>query len=283
MLVDHQECDVVVTAVAPFGCAVDADGHDGFIDQAKHPSWWADVPRAEVGDRMRAVVLDPTRTPARFSALPVDVRIARSLRHTEPLQRLCPAPPPGEVRDVEWAVVEEALGTALPADYKRLVDTHGGGVFAGTIWLLEPDCPEKMYDLLAQTAEREEILARFWEAGEAKPAEILDGDTRLVPWGYAEGSGHVLYWVVRPEVEPEEWTVILHEGRGPYWEAHEASCSQFLLDVVAGTTTSFYFGDDDHDHGDHDDIDAEDRFRFIPGSRFHGGTGGTGVPPADRG
>lgn len=262
MLMDHQECDVVVTAVAPVGCAVDADGHDGFIDRAKHPSWWADVPRAEVGDRMLAVVLDPTRTPARFSALPDDVRIARSLRHTQPLRRLCP--PPGEARSVEWAVVEEAMGTALPADYKRLVDTYGGGVFAGMIWLLEPDCPEKMYDLFAQTAEREENLADFWEAGEAKPAELLDGDTRLVPWGYAEGSGHVLYWLVRPGVEPEEWTVILNEGRGPLWEAHPASCSQFLLEVVAGTTTSLYFSDHD------DDIDPEDRFRFVPGSRPHG-------------
>lgn len=39
MLADHQECDVVDTAVAPAGTAVHADGHDGFIDRTKHPSW----------------------------------------------------------------------------------------------------------------------------------------------------------------------------------------------------------------------------------------------------
>ncbi|MFJ9417769.1 hypothetical protein ACIRPT_26920 [Streptomyces sp. NPDC101227] len=133
MLADHQEYDVVVTAVAPVGTAVHAAGHDGFIVQAKHPSWWSDTPRAAVGDRMRAVVLDATRTPPRFSALPSDMQTARSLRHTEPLVRLCP--PPGGGRTLKWAAVEEALGIALPNDYKRLVPTYGGGLFAGVLWL----------------------------------------------------------------------------------------------------------------------------------------------------
>ncbi|WP_185909285.1 hypothetical protein [Streptomyces sp. WAC01280] len=172
MLIRHHEYDVVVTAVASVGSAVLADGREGFIDQAKHPSWWSDTPRAAAGDRMRAVVLDATRTPPRLSALPSDIRIARSLRHTEPLERLCP---PG---------------------------------------------------------------------------------VRVVPWGYVEGAGHVLYWLVRPGVEPEEWTVILNEGRGPLWEATPVSCSRFVLDVVAGTSSSYYFADVD------EMVDPEDRNRF---------------------
>ncbi|GGS74888.1 hypothetical protein GCM10010222_14940 [Streptomyces tanashiensis] len=261
MLADHQELDVVVTAVASVGIVVRADAYEGFIDQAKHPSWWSEAPRAAVGDRMRAVVLDATRTPPRLSALPSDVRVARSLRHTEPLTRLCPPPAPG--RTVEWAVVEEALGVALPADYKRLVEMYGGGVFAGALWLLEPDCPDAMYDLVAQTAEREEILAELWAAGEDRPPQ-LRGDVRLVPWGYVEGAGHVLYWLVRPGVEPEEWTVVLNEGRGPLWEAHAASCSRFLLDVVAGTTSSYYFTDLD------DPVDQDERTSFAPNAQILG-------------
>ncbi|GEB54737.1 SMI1/KNR4 family protein [Streptomyces gardneri] len=261
MLADHDEYDVVVTGVAPVGALVRTEGYEGFIDQAKHPSWWSDAPRPAVGDRMRAVVLDATRNPARFSALPSDIRTARGLRHTRPLERLCP-PPHDSGRAVEWDAVEEKLGLVLPADYKRLVRTYGGGVFAGLLWLLEPDCPDAMYDLVAQTAEREEILAGLWDMGEEKPSELEAGDVRLVPWGYVEGAGHVLYWLVRPGVEPEEWTVILNEGRGPYWEAHAMSCSRFVLDVVAGTTTSYYFDDID------EIADPEERTLFLPTSRI---------------
>ncbi|RSS41116.1 hypothetical protein [Streptomyces sp. WAC08241] len=80
-LVDHQEADVTVTAVARVGSQVDADGDPGFVDRAKHPSWWsADVPPPRVGDRLRAVVLDDSRTPPRLSALASDIEIARALR-----------------------------------------------------------------------------------------------------------------------------------------------------------------------------------------------------------
>ncbi|MFF7749052.1 hypothetical protein ACFZCP_07295 [Streptomyces sp. NPDC007971] len=267
MLANHQELDVVVTAVASVGVVVHADGQDGFIDdgfidQVKHPSWRSDTPRAEVGDRLRVVVLDASRTPPRLSALPCDIRTARSLCHTEPLVRLCP--PPGEGRTVKWSVVEEALGIALPGDYKRLVEKYGGGLFAGALWLLEPDCPDAMYDLVAQTTQRAEILAGLWDAGEEKPSELDQGGVRLVPWGYAEGGGHFLYWLVRPDVEPEEWTVILNEGRGPLWEAHPVSCSQFLLDVMTGTTSSFYFTDLE------DDPASDDKPRFEPNSQILG-------------
>ncbi|MFK0215648.1 hypothetical protein [Streptomyces sp. NPDC090298] len=262
MLVDHEEYEVVVTAVAPVGAMVrTAAGDEGFVDRAKHPSWWSPTPRAAVGDRMRAVVLDASRTPAPLSALADDVRIARSLRHTTPLTRLCP--PPGEAASVEWGPVEESLGLALSADYRHLVERYGGGLFADTVWLLSPGCPDPFYDLVGQCAERAEDLADLWDAGEDRPDGLRDGD-RLVPWGYVEGAGHVLYWLVRPGTEPEEWPVLLNEGRGPLWEFHPPLCSRFLLDVVAGTTTSYYFTDLD------ELVTPAERTRFLPLARIPG-------------
>ncbi|WP_405696508.1 hypothetical protein [Streptomyces sp. NBC_01185] len=156
------------------------------------------------------------------------------------------------------------MGIAPPADYKQLVRTHGGRLFAGVLHLLEPGCPDATYDVVARTTERAEILAELWAGGEERPPELLEGGTRLAPWGYAEGSGRFLYWLVRPGVEPEEWTVILNEGRGPLREAYPVSCSPFLHDVVAGTTTSSYSTDLD------DVVDPEDRTRFAPNSQILG-------------
>ncbi|THA32408.1 hypothetical protein [Streptomyces sp. A1547] len=79
-LVNHQEINAVVTAVARIGSQVDAAGITGFIDQIKHPSWWSrDVSPPQVGDYLHAVVLDDSRTPPRLSALQSDIEIARVL------------------------------------------------------------------------------------------------------------------------------------------------------------------------------------------------------------
>lgn len=78
---NHQEVDVVITAVASVGSQVDANGTTGFIDQVKHPSWWSkDFDPPQVGDSLHAVVLDDSRTPPRLSALQRDIDVARMLR-----------------------------------------------------------------------------------------------------------------------------------------------------------------------------------------------------------
>ncbi|MFD7556165.1 SMI1/KNR4 family protein [Streptomyces sp. NPDC059835] len=156
------------------------------------------------------------------------------------LVRLCP-PPADPPPAVDWAKTERALGTALPADYKQLVEAYGDGIFGDTIWLLVPDSADGDCDLLAQWAERDEILAELWEF-EEKPAVLLEAGARVVPWAFEEGTGAFLYWGVRPDRQPHEWTVLYNEGRGPLWEHHETGCSAFLLAVLTGTAQTEYFG-----------------------------------------
>ncbi|WP_325100008.1 hypothetical protein [Streptomyces sp. GMY02] len=162
----------------------------------------------------------------------------------ENLVLLCP-PPVEAPPQVDWAAVEDALGTALPADYKGLVDTYGGGVFDGTVWLLVPDSAYDDCDLHAQAAERGEILADLWEAGEERPDGLTEAGARVLPWAFEEGSGAFLYWLGRPGRRPEEWTVLYNEGRGPLWEHHDMGCVAFLRAALTGTVESEYFGGGD--------------------------------------
>ncbi|WP_330461051.1 SMI1/KNR4 family protein [Streptomyces sp. NBC_00820] len=157
------------------------------------------------------------------------------------LVRLCP-PPTGLTPGVDWAKAERALATALPADYKQLVETYGAGVFGETIWLLAPDSPYDECDLHAQSVERGEILGQLWDAGEERPAGLLEADARVLPWAFEEGTGAFLYWLVRPGQHPDEWTVLYNEGRGPLWEHHGMGCLSFLLGVLSGTVRTEYFG-----------------------------------------
>lgn len=146
---------------------------------------------------------------------------------------------------MDWAEAESALGTALPGDYKRLVETYGAGVFGDTVWLLVPDSAYDNCDLHARAAERAEILADLWEAGEARPAGLTEAGARALPWAFEEGSGAFLYWLVLPGRRPDGWTVLYNEGRGPLWEDHDMGCVAFLEALLCGTLQSAYFGDEE--------------------------------------
>ena len=157
------------------------------------------------------------------------------------LVRLCP-PPAGPLPAVDWAQAERALGAALPADYKQLVETYGDGVFDETIWLLVPDSAYDKCNLHAQTTERDGVLAGLWEVGEEKPAGLLEAGARILPWAFEGLTGAFLYWLVRPGQQPDEWTVLYNEGQGPLWEPHDMGCLAFLLAVLTGTAETEYFG-----------------------------------------
>lgn len=100
-------------------------------------------------------------------------------------------------------------------------------------------------DLHGQAAERAEILADLWEAGEERPDGLTGAGARVLPWAFEEGSGAFLYWLVRPGRRPEEWTVLYNEGRGPLWEHHTIGCVAFLRAALTGTVESEYFGGGD--------------------------------------
>jgi hypothetical protein len=155
------------------------------------------------------------------------------------LVQLCP-PPAESPPPVDWEQAESGLGTALPADYKQLVETYGDGVFDETIWLLAPGSAHDNCDLHAQTTERAEILADLWEF-EDKPAGLQEAGARVLPWAFEEGTGAFLYWLARPGQPPDDWTVLYNEGRGPLWEHHDMGCLAFLQAVLTGTAQTEYF------------------------------------------
>ncbi|WP_206507528.1 SMI1/KNR4 family protein [Streptomyces chrestomyceticus] len=158
------------------------------------------------------------------------------------VQRLAEVfPPPGGVQDRDWELVESRLGAQLPADYKELIDAYGGGYFDEAIWVLEPDSSNKYYDLLNENEGRMEAVARLWELGEARPAQLESDENRLIAWALTE-DGDYLYWLVRPGQDPADWTVMIKEGRGSEWEHHPMSCTEFLASVlVEGNVESEIF------------------------------------------
>ncbi|MGW8361193.1 hypothetical protein ACWGK1_11570 [Streptomyces wedmorensis] len=156
------------------------------------------------------------------------------------LVRLCP-PPADPPPPVDWSRAEHTLGTALPTDYKQLVDTYGAGIFDETIWLLAPSSAYDDCDLHTQTTERHDILDSLWEF-EDKPPGLQEPGAKVLPWAFEEGTGAFLYWLARPDQHPDNWTVLYNEGRGPLWEHHDMGSLPFLLAVLTRTAETEYFG-----------------------------------------
>ncbi|WP_030731245.1 SMI1/KNR4 family protein [Streptomyces sp. NRRL S-237] len=145
------------------------------------------------------------------------------------------APAPNRPRDKDWGEVERALSVELPDDYKELIRVYGGSYWDDYLYVLEPDCPNKHYDLLKWAKYQFEDLQGLWTV-EKKPAELETEGSVLIPWATTD-NGECLYWLVLPGVEPNEWTVMVNEV-SDRWEHHPVSCTQFLASVLTGELQS---------------------------------------------
>ncbi|MFF7146394.1 SMI1/KNR4 family protein [Streptomyces nodosus] len=136
----------------------------------------------------------------------------------------------------DWAAAETVLRTALPSDYKELIEAYGGGFVDGYLLLLEPDCPNDVYDLLKISAEREEANASLWQF-EDKPEELQTAGNRLVCWATTD-NGEYLYWLVQPDDDPDSRTVLINSASGEDWERYEMTVTRFLAAVLDGEVHS---------------------------------------------
>ncbi|MDQ0797540.1 SMI1/KNR4 family protein [Streptomyces sp. B1I3] len=143
---------------------------------------------------------------------------------------------PIEPRQKNWQAVERDLGVELPADYKELIHDYGGSNWDDYLYILEPGCPNENYNLLEWAANQAEDLEDLWQF-EKKPAELEIEGSRVIPWATTD-NGECLYWLVRPGLEPDQWTVMVNEARGDRWEHFPVTCTQFLASSLDGELPS---------------------------------------------
>ncbi|WP_086853070.1 hypothetical protein [Streptomyces coeruleofuscus] len=86
-------------------------------------------------------------------------RLTRITGWTQPAQR----------PDVDWAEVESRLGTALPSDYKRMVETFGEGAFDGWLGLNQEPWTVLREDGLLIWAGTEHKNLYCWRTGADDP------------------------------------------------------------------------------------------------------------------
>ncbi|MGE7434479.1 SMI1/KNR4 family protein [Kitasatospora sp. NPDC001175] len=151
------------------------------------------------------------------------------------LARLLGAPTGARPKD--WPAVARRLGIELPWDYREFIDTIGGGHLDDHLYVLEPDCANENYDLADNIEERAEALEYLWDGSEDPPAQLDEPGARLIAWASTD-NGEFLYWLARPGQHPDDWTVMVNEARGDWWEHFDLGFAEFLLSTLAGNVRS---------------------------------------------
>jgi hypothetical protein len=150
------------------------------------------------------------------------------------LQALVPPPhAPVERADPRrWPEVEAELGTALPADYKALVEAYGSGRFDELLWLFSPFAPRGPGNLLD---ERHTTLDAYRESRRRFPDRLplppFPEPGGLLPLGRSD-NGNELYWLTGGA--PDAWAVVLFGGRSTEHEQHPPGVAAFLAGVLTG-------------------------------------------------
>jgi hypothetical protein len=170
------------------------------------------------------------------------------------------APPPADPVDPgspeEWSRVEDALGIALPADYKWLIDTYGSGDFGDLLVVMNPFAPSGGMNLLCQinfeVAEQMglmcsdiPILMTYQEGREELIPEQCPFPTYPEPGGLlpvaGDTNGDNLFWLT--EGHPDQWSLVHYDWRGGWeYQQHRKSLVGFMVDWLSGRMPESFFG-----------------------------------------
>ncbi|MFD5318118.1 SMI1/KNR4 family protein [Streptomyces sp. NPDC127098] len=137
---------------------------------------------------------------------------------------------PPERPAIDWAAVESRLGTPLPSDYKRLVETFGDGAFDGFHGVFPPEevISRAEYDAAHGAQEP-------WEPHPPFPA----AGGRLL-WAANEAEQEIAWLTEGPD--PDRWPVHA-KGCGPVpGQRFDSSSTEFLFRQLTDRQHPFCFG-----------------------------------------
>ncbi|MGY0058859.1 SMI1/KNR4 family protein [Streptomyces sp. LZ34] len=132
----------------------------------------------------------------------------------------------------DWAVLEDGLGTALPADYKRLAEWYPTLLLGDFLLVPSPEQGREQYLLAGIRETLTEDLVDWWEhdmtAG-LRPYPVPGG---LLPWAESN-QGDMFLWTTTGD-DPREWLVTVASHNGGWWH-YAGGAVQFLAELCDGT------------------------------------------------
>lgn len=142
-------------------------------------------------------------------------------------------PPPTHLMHAiaDWTKVEAELRSHLPSDYKAFVEVYGPGAVDEFLWVyhMAPTYPnllltrEAPADLVGLRDLREAGVKYIWYP-------LFPEEGGLFPWGRTF-DGDSLFWRTESD-NPDQWSVVVKESRGPEWDEYPGTMTEFLAAVL---------------------------------------------------
>lgn len=152
-------------------------------------------------------------------------------------------PAPAARAPIDWPSVQRVVGSVLPVDYRHLVEITGPLYIGEFVTVFTPGVGNPNVDLLVQIGARLgalQVIKQDWGAREC-PYPLWFEPGGLLPWG-ASDNGDTLFWLTRGH--PDQWTVVIGEGRGPSYDEYPVSACEFLVEFLSGGLKSRVFPSD---------------------------------------
>ncbi|GGR53966.1 hypothetical protein [Streptomyces roseolus] len=144
---------------------------------------------------------------------------------------------------IDWDAAEDALGTALPGDYKALLDTYGVGDI-GDLVILPPLPGDVRGWEGCHIGARTEELRGLWAEDAGVPG-VASGADAVLPWGTGMNANEMGWLMNGPD--PDEWPVVAWRrhhawGESP-WALFDRTMVQFLTRMMLGRFDACPLGD----------------------------------------
>ena len=133
---------------------------------------------------------------------------------------------------IDWALLEDGLGTVLPADYKRLAEWYSTFALGDFLLVGLPEPGEEHHHLRAIRDDLEGVLHAWAEADMSIGLRPHPAPGGLLPWAESN-EGDKFLWST-PGDDPQQRLVTIASRNGGWWH-YEGGAVQFLAELCDGT------------------------------------------------
>lgn len=139
---------------------------------------------------------------------------------------------PENARPYSWDAVEAAISSALPRDYKELIDTTGALIIDDWLCLFGPERGSSSSDIALLVEERERAWDELRESGVELPEEYFAEGSRLIAFGAIEGT--YFFWHAVSGSVPEDWGVVVVDEDLESWYDFDLSATECIYKILVG-------------------------------------------------